>query len=170
MSNLNCGFIEEDAENYLWRPKESDKSKKIDIIFKEAKSVEELWIYEDFYQQNRIKSIEIIYDDSETEQIKKTGSMDEIIWKIPIGLRVVKKISIRIKEYEGIPGIAEIEIYDHKVNFWNDCSIGLKSYVETGIEGNKKSLVQYIEYLYLNMKLLVKYKIKHEIINKIKKR
>lgn len=98
-------------KDFLWQPEVSDKEKTISLKFGKEEEVSEVVVLEDPDESNNILKVSI-FDDKGVLLAEATpnpyGKKTEIVFSPT----KTKEINIKIADYEGTPGFAEIEIYE----------------------------------------------------------
>lgn len=147
------------ANNYCWKPKTDDKQKKLVLKFKKSEIIKCIFLYEDCNAINHIKKlrIEIGTNYKYDLELKKDGTKTELLIEQYL---LTDCIIFQILEWEGEPGIAEIEIYSKTKEFSKSLPLDLYYPPKSPF---KKSILQTFEYFYFLCLFLFKFKIQYEI-------
>ncbi len=115
----DCGniyFLQEpfeEASFFCWHPEDDDSIKSVEIEFAEKSAIQEIVIYEDCNYKNHIKKLKIVVEDKEYF-VEPDGSGAST--KVSVQCAPITKITFQILAWEGIPGIAEIEIFAERTD------------------------------------------------------
>ena len=157
-SDLQSGLDNLNINNYMWVPDNADKEKGIEIFFENAKRVEMIRIYGDYCPDNYLKSVVIIINDDERLFVNENPSKP--YWDIYLSEDRVLKLKIKIMEWNGIPGIVELELFDHKLDFFKNNGNIFEEYKLNNAKYRGISVMQIVEKMWLNICLLFSYKLK----------
>ena len=154
-------------ELFCWRPNAEDAEKTIRIEFSEEKEIKRIRIYEDCNIQNHIKRFQISIGQRvlfEGETVAD-GSKTEIAFQ---EVTRTDHLSIKILEWSGIPGIAEIEVLPEHAD---EIPFQMEKYEAIQEQNSSRnSIFQKIEKFILLTKFLFVFKAKYEIQKMIKNR
>ena len=150
--------------SYCWVPEINDKSKTIEFLFEGKQQILIIKIYEAFDAINHIKKVKVESDNTLLGffELDNSGAAKIIMLSQPI---VTNRIRITILEYEGIPGISEIEIYSNN----EGPKLGMEifsNYKKDVVECC--SFAQRLESLYFKLLFLFTFKLRYELNKYIK--
>lgn len=153
----NNELICKDKE-YCWRPTKDDDLKELRIAFNIEISIQNINIYEDFSNENHIKRMKVIVGEHIFfVEPNRDGSKTNLYLKNKV---LTKIIEFKILEYEGEPGISEIEVFDRvekKLDFIacvDRGKVNIRVY---------EYFLQKLEKLFFTIKFLFAFKIKYEL-------
>lgn len=147
------------SEQYCWRPQSDDMDKIITIDLGTQCEIDKVVIFEDCNYNNHIKKMVILDEDKiiDVIELENSGQKKEVNFKGYL----IQKISFKIIEWTGTPGISEIEIYscdnDEKYLYKEDINCSFKQ---------RKIIWVYIEKMYFLLKFLFTFKLHYEISKK----
>lgn len=163
ISKMVQGLDEISKSTYAWTPCKEDMEKTISIELKERTDIETLVIIGDYNPSNCITEIAVSCDGQ--RKVYRNEHKD-IKWQIQLNAHRVNTVLIEILGHEGIPAIAELEAYEHSLKFESMYVFPLRFYENNKRQHNKKkTILQWLEYLYLNLLFLIRFKIKYEVKN-----
>lgn len=135
-----------------WRPTPEDNQKIINIQLKEAKKVQELIVYEDVDPKNHIKCLQVSVGEKDYYiEPAKGGAPTKVLLDTD---NPVEKISVQILEYDGQPGLAELEVYE-SVQEWDEEKLPIPLLREKLEMSSKVELSQRLEQIRLDIKYLL---------------
>lgn len=156
----------ENQEQFCWCPSEADEKREASIFFEEAAAVALIRVYEDCNAKNHVNKLEVYLDDRFVigAELEADGAKTDI--RLPEPVRC-KKITLKIAESSGNPGLAEVEVYsecvpEKKCNLDGDVS---------AVENQKRfvRVKQKIEKLGLMIGFVIKFKIQYEVKRLLKR-
>lgn len=144
-------------KEYCWRPKIEDSLKEIKIEFDNEVKIRQINIYEDFSKQNHIKKLQLdLAGNTFYIEPNKNGSKTTLYLKETVS---IKYLSLRIIEWYGKPGIAEIELFNQKSK---KLVMGSSNGNSIRNIGNKSVFCQEIEKIWFKTKFLFTFKFSYE--------
>ena len=154
--NINNPFTK--PECFCWQPDALDKKKSVELRFTEDQVIKCIRIYEDCNWENHIKSIVLDSDEKTLYKgpLNNDGSKTEIILNEKI---YTKSIILYICDYDGNPGIAEIEVFSENVK---SPQLLLRKGARENKAKNTVGLFRKIEKMMLILIFLFKFKIRYE--------
>lgn len=150
---------------FCWIPSKADLKKEGKIRLKEISPIKYIRVYEDCNFCNHIIKLQIkiglVY--LNIIELQNDGSMTEILLDNVV---YSDSINFKIIEWEGIPGIAEIEVYSEEPDTKSLLPIDL--YICADVK-YKTTFIQKLERYCLMVKFLFVYKLSYEIKKRLKK-
>ena len=137
-----------------WKPDADDAEKKIIIKLKEGKRLGEIILYEDANPENHIKSLQVTIGDKDYYMEPNQGGAPTRLYLEED--EMVDGLGIQILEYEGKPGLAEIEAYEC-VQEWNEDRFPIPLYCEDALQKREIRLSQRVEQICLDIKYFFVY-------------
>lgn len=152
--NVLGGLDEIENADFCWKPDKEDIEKKITIKLKEEKNLSEIILYEDVNPKNHIKSLQVTVGDKDYYLEPNRGGACTRLYLDED--EVSDEICMQILEYEGNPGLAEIEAYE-RVQEWHEERFPIPLYREEASQKNEIELSQRIEQICLDIKYFFVY-------------
>jgi len=149
-----------ESASYCWRPDDNDNEKRIIIRLDNPNNTERIVIFEDCNHKNHITKLQIVAGEiTRVLELEENGSATII----DLNTVNVANVEIRILEWEGIPGIAEIEIFSRRDDIF------LSSLLDCKFQENISTInhTQHIEKIWFMLKFLFNFKLKYVITRKI---
>lgn len=144
-------------KEYCWRPDINDSLKKLIIDFDNEKKIHQINIYEDFSIKNHIKKLLLEIDEISID-IEPNNNGSKTVINLDEAIST-KRVSFKIVEWIGNPGIGEIEIFDKKPkNFAFNVDMETKTKEIT----SKTLICQKIEKICFLVKFLFAFKLSYE--------
>ncbi|MBR1849671.1 MAG: PIG-L family deacetylase [Lachnospiraceae bacterium] len=152
--NVLGGLDEIMDADFCWKPDKEDIEKKITIKLKEEKSLSEIIIYEDLNPKNHIKSLQVTVGEKDYFLEPNRGGVSTRLYLDEDD--AADEICMQILEYEGNPGLAEIEAYE-SVQEWREERFPIPLYHEEASQKNEIELSRRIEQICLDIKYFFVY-------------
>lgn len=149
------GSLDEIANaEFCWKPNLEDLEKKITIKLEEKKNLAEIILYEDVNPKNHIKSLRVTVGEKDYYLEPNLGGASTRLYLEDD--EPTDEISIQILEYEGNPGLAELEAYE-RVQEWNEERFPIPLYHEDASQKKEVDFSQRVEQICLDIKYFFVY-------------
>lgn len=153
-----------DSKSFCWIPNDEDMRKSITMDFSDEIVIERIVVYEDCNVENHIKKLGIYASGKELVivELENSGAKKEIY----LEKCRTNSLELRVLEWDGVPGVAEVEVYEQTANDLNQMEMFEKQISKADFQ--KKFFQQKFEMCALVIKFLFRFKIKYEISKFVK--
>lgn len=157
-SDVVTGIDDLEVTKCMWIPDIKDCVPYIEVLFKEKADIRLIRIFSDYSGKNILENIEI--EIGERRYYFENTAAADPVWNIEIEENNVSSLKITFLKWKGIVGITELEIYDHRLDFFEESNFELEKYQEISQCNTVRNIQKKLEMFFLNVKLFVTYKIK----------
>ena len=157
-SDVVTGIDDLEVTKCMWIPDIKDCVPYIEVLFKEKADIRLIRIFSDYSGRNILENIEI--EIGERRYYFENTVAADPVWNIEIEENNVSSLKITFLKWKGIVGITELEIYDHRLDFFEESNFELEKYQEISQCNTVHNIQKKLEMFFLNVKLFATYKIK----------
>lgn len=157
-SDVVAGIDDLEVTKCMWIPDLKDHVPYIEVLFKKETDIRLIRIFSDYSGKNILENVEIEIGGS--RYYFENTAADDPVWNIEIKENNVSSLKISFLKWKGIVGITELEIYDHRLDFFEESNFELEKYQEISKCDTTHDVRKKLEMFFLNVKLFATYKIK----------